>query len=309
MPSEILSGKPEYQKNQFWISVSKAKTFKDCAAKYRFSYILKLPRKDYDYLVLGKLLHEALERFHKILLQEKTPFVEYKQLLADCLCAAQFKDQEAKNAGWKKSISESQVKESEAILAKYLIILEKQQNKPQAIILDLEKSFYVMVDGHIVLNGFIDLVKMDPDGILHVADYKSSKNDKFLKDDYFQLLVYAFVEFLEDPTLEKVRCSYIMLKQNFKHLTKEFTRKEVMEEMEPKFIDIFEEIKKEKLFRPTIGPLCGYCQFSEPDDNGKIHCQEGAKAVEDKPKYSKKSDGSYLKKPEFSTKIGQADSW
>jgi DNA-binding protein YbaB len=48
----------------FKLSVSKAKTFEDCKAKYKFSYIEKLPKKDWDFHVFGKFLHAILEEFH-----------------------------------------------------------------------------------------------------------------------------------------------------------------------------------------------------------------------------------------------------
>ena len=46
------------------LSVSKTKTFLDCKAKYKFCYIEKLPRKDWDFHTFGKFCHKVLEDFH-----------------------------------------------------------------------------------------------------------------------------------------------------------------------------------------------------------------------------------------------------
>ena len=46
------------------LSVSKVKTFDDCKAKYRYTYIEKLPRKEWSFHIFGSFLHLVLEEFH-----------------------------------------------------------------------------------------------------------------------------------------------------------------------------------------------------------------------------------------------------
>jgi hypothetical protein len=52
--------------NTIRLSVSKTKTFLDCKAKYKYAYIEKLPRKDWDFHIFGKFCHKVLEDFHNL---------------------------------------------------------------------------------------------------------------------------------------------------------------------------------------------------------------------------------------------------
>jgi len=46
------------------LSVSKVKTFDSCKAKFKYSYIEKLPKKEWDFHVFGTFMHDTLEHFH-----------------------------------------------------------------------------------------------------------------------------------------------------------------------------------------------------------------------------------------------------
>src|SRR4051812_7002227 len=213
MTAIIISARPE-EPLDLNLSVSKVKTFKDCAAKFRFQYIEKLPRKDWDHHIFGKFLHEILENFHKAIINGNTD--PFHILLTECFKMA--------TENWKDKITKDQKKESWDILNVYLKqITDQKAKKTLPNVIHVEKEFYVDIDGKILLNGFIDRVQIDPDGVLHEADYKTTKNKRYLKD-YFQLLTYAFVLCLEDPSLQKVRASYTLLRHDFQNITKEYTR-------------------------------------------------------------------------------------
>lgn len=258
MSSIILPGKPGEQLS-IALSVSKVKTFKDCKAKYKFGYIEKLPRKDWEHHIFGKFLHEILENFHQKQIDgDNSPL---NVLLTECF--------KKSSENWKNKISIAQKKESQEILMGYLKKLTIEKSKGEApTFLKAEKDFYINIDDKILLNGFIDRVQLDPDGVLHVADYKTSKSKTYLKKDLFQLLTYAFVMCLEDPSLTKVRTSYIMLRHNFEAIQQEFTREEIMK-VEKIFLQYAEDIEKEKLFRPNPTPLCNYCDYLDHCDAGQ----------------------------------------
>jgi putative RecB family exonuclease len=251
--SSILPKKPE-SKELFSLSVSKVKTFEDCKAKYKYSYIEKLPKKDWEHLSYGSYLHEILETFHKSLLELSEQDLTIAMTEAFKQASESFKDK----------ITTEQKKEAFETVNSYLNKLFK--NPPKSKMIGVEKQFYVDIGGKILLNGFIDRVELDEDGIIHVSDYKTTKNKKYLKD-YFQLLTYAFVLMLEDPSINKVRASYILLRHDFEYLTKEFTREDT-KVIADKFIQKLDDINEEKIFRPNPTPLCGYCDFME-------HCSAG----------------------------------
>lgn len=250
LKSEFIKNKNEIKDNILRLSVSKAKVFKDCQAKYKFQYIEKLPKKDWDFHVFGKFLHEILENFHKKIIDgDETP---NDKLINSCYADAL--------ENWKDKVTPEQLLESKDIINSYINVLEDQKRKGIApTVIAVEKEFCIDIDGKVLLNGFIDRIQIDHDGVIHVSDYKTTKNKKYLKD-FFQLLTYAFALCLEDPSLQRVRTSFICLRHNCDSLVKEFTRDEIME-VESKFLDWASEINAEKLWRPLPSNLCKFCDY------------------------------------------------
>lgn len=246
MVSRLLENKPsDYL--LLTLSSSKIKSYKDCPAKYRYSYIEKLPKKDWDFHTFGKFLHEVLENFYKQRIQGITD--SHNIIMGNCLKLAY--------QNWKAKLTLAQFQEAKAILSSYLKKIAILGDKAPQVV-NAEKPFWIDIDGKILLNGYIDRTQIDHDGIIHVSDYKTSKSKKYLKNDFFQLMTYAFVMCLEDPSIEKIRTSYIMLKHDCDSIVKEFTRKEVMK-IEDIYLDWANKISEEKLFRANPTPLCEYC--------------------------------------------------
>ena len=252
--------------------VSKVKTFDSCAAKFKYNYIEKLPKKEWDFHVFGTFCHDTLEYFHKKLIKKGK---EIKLDEGDNKDALQVNDwaplmketfQESIEK-FKEKLTHEQKQEAFGILQGYLDSMKEQRDSGELPdVTEVEREFYIEINERVLLNGFIDRVQIDPDGVLHVADYKTTKNKKYL-DDFFQLETYAYVLFLADPKLEKVRASFMCLRHNFDLLTKEFTRKDV-EHIATKFLNYAQKIDDEQLFRPQPQFLCKYCDFLE-------HCHQG----------------------------------
>lgn len=245
------------------LSVSKAKTFADCKAKFRFQYIEKLPRKEWEHHIFGTFSHEVLENFHKMIIGGRDD--EFHLIMKDAFKSAY--------ENWKEKLSQQQLDEIKPIFKSYLQKIKKEkENNTLPKVTDVEKKFYINIDDKVLLTGFIDRVQIDPDGVVHVADYKTTKNKKYLKD-YFQLLTYAFVLCLEDPTIKKVRASYILLRHDFDSIKKEFTRDEIFE-IEEKYLKYADDICNEKIFIPKPTNLCKYCDFLDSCKEGKRFVQK-----------------------------------
>lgn len=256
--AKVLSDRKLSQAD-FNISVSKAKTFTDCKAKYKYCYIEKQPRKEWDHHKFGKFLHEIFENFYNA--KKINPAQSIEDL------AGSFYEQSLPNY----ILSDEHKQEALSILNAYINNYKEQSNKDiLPSVIGMEKPFNIDIDGKILLNGIIDRVQVDYDGVLHVADYKTTKEKKYLKNDYFQLLTYAFALMLEDKTLDSIRASYILLRHNCEFMTKEFTRDEVME-VEGKFKKYAEDIYAEKLWRASPTPLCGYCDYLELCSDGTAY--------------------------------------
>lgn len=250
------------------LSVSKTKTFLDCKAKYKFCYIEKLPRKEWEFHTFGKFCHSALEFFHK-------------QYIDGCLLPYNITMGDAFKHAWaehKERMTPEMKKECWGILNKYLALAskEKQSGYP-ANVIAAEKRFDFQIADNLVLNGAIDRIQLDADNVLHVADYKTTKHKKYLKNDWFQLLTYAYVLYCEDPTITKVRGSYVLLRHDFEYITTEFSLNDILS-VKDKFEDYASQMRTEKDFTPNPTALCNYCDYLE-------HCPAGKSKAFNKPTY------------------------
>lgn len=240
------------------LSVSKTKTFLDCKAKYKFCYIEKLPRKEWEFHTFGKFCHSALEFFHK-------------QYIDGCLLPYNTTMTDAFKHAWseyKDKMTPDMKKECWEILNQYLKNITKdKQNGLPANVIAAEKRFEFAIAENLILNGAIDRIQLDADNVIHVADYKTTKNKKYLKNDWFQLLTYAYVIVSQDPSITKVRASYILLRHDFEYITTEFTKEEILA-VKDKFEKYAKQMLEEKEFAPTTSMLCNYCDYLE-------HCPAG----------------------------------
>ena len=259
----LLPKKPDNTDGFFNLSVSKIKTFKTCKQKFRFDYIDRFPKKDWEHTIFGKFCHLVFELFAIELMAGYTG--KDNALMSKCFNKAleEYGDR----------LSVDQLKESKVICNVFLKDrYEGIKNNTSYKFLAVEEGFCLNINNKIYLNGFIDVIQEDADGMMHVADYKTSKSMEYLKKDLFQLKAYALIMFLKNPELKKIRCSYVMLKHNFARIQKEFTREQIMS-MPKDFMKYFETITSEKLYRPSPGPLCKMCDFLDKCEAGKGYLQ------------------------------------
>ncbi len=249
----------------FKLSVSKTNTFEDCKAKYKYTYILKLPRKDRDFHILGRFTHRVLELFHLSLINDPTSPLAKEMGIA-------FKEAIKE---YRASLSEASRKEAFDILNKYLYRLTLHKEELSGI-LALEKNFDVEVAPGIILNGMIDRIQKDQDGIFRVVDYKTTKNKKYLENEWFQLATYAYTLYLENPTIEKVRASYILLRHNGEYLTTEFSIPEILK-IKDTYIEMATKMQTETEFEASPSRLCSWCDHFEICDIGKKFIQPNFK--------------------------------
>jgi RecB family exonuclease len=238
--------------NIFRLSVSKCKTFLDCKAKYKYTYIDKLPRKTWDFHTTGKFCHKVLEDFHNTYINgSDDPY--------HIVMTKAYKDAIKE---YSKDMTAEMKKECRQIIDQYLQLVSKnKQNNVVANVLACEKSFELDIDGKVILNGMIDRVQLDDDNVLHVCDYKTSKSDKYLRKDFFQLLTYAYIMIADNPEIERVRASYILLKHNYEYITKVFNKDEISV-VGDQYLSYTDQILNEKNFFPNPTPLCRFCDHA-----------------------------------------------
>lgn len=242
------------------LSVSKTKTFIDCKKKYEFSYIQKLPKKDWDFHIFGKFCHKVLEDFHNAYIINNSQ-ESYNRVMTTAFKAAkeEFKD----------GMTSQMTKDCFDIISKYLhIVSTDKKNNVSANVIACEKKFDFEVSDKIILNGMIDRIQIDDDGVIHVCDYKTVKNKKYLKNDFFQLLTYAYVIVSENPEIDTVRASYILLRHDFEYITTEFKIPEIMT-IKKKYEEYANQINTETIYKPNPTALCNFCDFLQLCPDGK----------------------------------------
>ncbi len=244
------------------LSVSKCKTYENCHKKYQFAYILKYPQKDEDYHVLGKFCHKILEDFHNEYINgSQEPYHEVMSKAFKNACVE-----------YKERMMPEMKKECFVLIDKYLkIITDDKKNNLSANVISCEKSFNLNITDDVILRGVIDRIQIDSDDIIHIGDYKTTKNKKYLKEDWLQLLTYAYVILLEQPDLKKIRASYILLRHDYEYITKEFYPEEILK-VKDTYIEYANQIRNEKDFKADPKWFCNYCPFLE-------HCKEGLAKV------------------------------
>lgn len=250
----------EQEIKELRLSVSKTKCFNQCRKQFEYNYILKLPKKDHDYHIFGKFCHKVLEDFHRSYIKHNStnPYnIEMSKAFKEALL--EYKD--GMTAEMKKDCWE--------IINKYLkIITENKKNNLLTNLIDVERNFSFNIGNNVILNGMIDRIQIDDDNVLHVADYKTTKNKKYLKNDWFQLLTYAYILVSEDPSIQKVRGSYVLLRHDFEYITKDFSIDEIMEVKE-KYLEYANQIRNEKEYPATVQILCRYCDYVDICSDGR----------------------------------------
>lgn len=243
------------------LSVSKVGVFEECKARYKFSYILRLPKKERDYHVLGSFTHKVLENFHLNYLKDKPDNLP-------TLMSLSFKESVKE---FESKLSPQIKKEAYNILKNYLARVTLNKVELDSV-LALEKNFEVPLSQNVILNGMIDRIQLDPDGIYRVIDYKTTKNKKYLENEWFQLLTYAYVLYLEHPEIKKVRASYILLRHDSEYMTTEFPLEQILRTKED-YIKYANDIVNESEYVASPSRMCQFCDFYDICESGRNFIQ------------------------------------
>ena len=239
---------PTENKPKIRLSVSKTKTYLGCHKNFEFVYVLKLPREEKDYHIFGSFVHKILEDFHQAYRYGSVNTHGFEMGLAYKSALVEFNEK----------LTSEQKKEARSLMGNYIQTLKGEMPN----VLGCEEKFEADIfDDRIkvTLNGLIDRVDLDPDGIYHCKDYKTSRNDKYLKDDWFQLLTYAYIYLVKHPEITQVRGSYIMVRNNFEAITRTFDREEILTVV-PKYLQYGYQMYSEQEFKPNPTFLCNWCQ-------------------------------------------------
>lgn len=247
-----MTEKNEEKKPDLTLSASRVNTFRQCSRKYYYTYVAKLPRKDWPHFDLGTLVHGSLEHFHENFKKDGD------QLNLKKIMKISFKTQ--KDEMMKEKILSNEILlEARNLLLEYLTKMETDGIGSR--IISLEEDFDIKLTENINVAGFVDRIDLDNDGVYHIKDYKTNKNGKYMKP--FQLCVYGIHLMNKYPEVDHFRGSYIMIRLGGSYISYDFNKEDV-EKCKKELIKCASLIMDEGRWIPKPSKLCDWCDFKDP---------------------------------------------
>ena len=265
------------------LSPSSASSYRECARRWKFRYVDRLPDPPGEPAVTGTFAHMVLEKLMqepvenrtvdraKELARELWPKLEnsrdYQGLDLDNEASLKFRWN-----GWK------------AIEG-----LWDLEDPREVTVASTEQDVRVEING-VPFRGIIDRVDQTDDGLV-VTDYKSGKapSERFSTNYATQMLLYAAaLTELEGRKPAKAQLLYLGQKAVEVEVTDE-NLTEAVDELRTTWLAIMESCISQE-FEASAGPLCGWCPFV-------AQCPEGTAEVLHRDKIGKlRSDAPALER-------------
>ncbi|MYL08798.1 MAG: PD-(D/E)XK nuclease family protein [Acidimicrobiia bacterium] len=265
------------------LSPSSASSYRECARRWKFRYVDRLPDPPGEAAVTGTFAHMVLEKLMqepvenrtvdraKELAREAWPTMEnsrdYRSLDLDDNASRNFRWN-----GWK------------AIEG-----LWELEDPGTVRVAATEQDVRVEING-VPFRGVIDRVDQTDDGLV-VTDYKSGKapSERFSSNYATQMLLYAAaLTELEGCKPAKAQLLYLGQKVVEVEITDE-NLAEAVNELRTTWLAIMESCISQE-FEASVGPLCGWCPFV-------AQCPEGTAEVLHRDKIGKlRSDAPALER-------------
>ncbi|MEV0147567.1 MULTISPECIES: RecB family exonuclease [unclassified Nonomuraea] len=172
------------------LSPSRAGDFMTCPLLYRFRVIDQLPERPSQAAVRGTVVHAVLERLYDLpapgrSVQAALELLEpqWLRLLDEEPQYAEMFADEAEQAAW--------LAQARAMLERYFTLEDPTRLEPA------ERELYVeaVLEGGLMLRGYVDRLDVAPSGEVRVVDYKtgSAPGPDFEAKALFQMKFYALV--------------------------------------------------------------------------------------------------------------------
>ncbi|MEU6713427.1 RecB family exonuclease [Nonomuraea sp. NPDC046802] len=172
------------------LSPSRAGDFMTCPLLYRFRVVDQLPEKPSPAAVRGTVVHAVLERLYDLPAPRRSVAAavellepQWRRLLADDPQYERMFADEAEQAQW--------LEQARGMLERYFTLEDPTRLEPA------ERELYVeaVLEGGLMLRGYVDRLDVAPTGEVRVVDYKTgtAPGPEFEAKALFQMKFYALV--------------------------------------------------------------------------------------------------------------------
>lgn len=238
------------------LSPSKVASFTDCALKFRYANIDRLPEPPSEAATKGTLVHLALEHLFEREGPQRT--AEAADTDFDRAASAMREDPEFVGLALDGAAEEAFFTDARRLLHRYFEVEDPTAIAPIGIELKLEARV-----GDLRLRGIIDRLELDDEGGLVVTDYKSGRSPgpAYQQGRLGGVTFYALLcQELFGVLPSKVQLIYLSDATTITTSPSEQSTRGLRNKVSALWQAVERACEKED-FRPRPGPLCNWCSF------------------------------------------------
>jgi len=242
----------------FRVSPERLRTFRRCRLRYRYQYVDRLPGRPSPGDILGAVIHAALHDFFRYV----SPSERDEERLITILDEKWQVLARRPSAEGLRERAEGQLR----------LFAREEDLSVQP--LALESPFQVPLSEGVALVGRVDRVDQEPDGGLHIIDYKTGPRPE--QPDVEQLHLYAIMvaRTLSGPLR---RASYYYLELG--DVLSISPDRQELDDVARRALTTAEEMVAETEFPATVGRHCAGCPYlylcAERDRIAQVRQEEG----------------------------------
>jgi RecB family exonuclease len=228
---------------RFKVSPLKLRVYLACPLRYRYQYIDRLPPRLRPHDTVGTAVHFVLQQFFRLPVEERTP---------ECLLALFDQRWASLSPRYRRMPGAEELRQRARRQLEAFATREDLRARP----LLLEPYLEVALAPDVVLFGRPDRVDEEPDGSLHVIDYKTGEPPQEV--DAGQLRLYAIMvqKGLGRPVS---RASFWYLEGG--QVWTAAVTAEALAQAEAEAVALAREMQGAASFPGRVGPHCARCPF------------------------------------------------